>query len=69
MSDEDQILQDIERLDCRKVFDSDVIVLSRISSSSYHVLIGTQKCIEQKAPFAAAGRQGENGFREFFVKT
>ena len=40
-------------------------MLSRISSSSYHVLIGTQKCIEQKAPFAAAGRQGEKGFRDF----
>ena len=65
MSDEDQILQDIEHLGCRKVFESDVIMLSRISSSSYHVLIGTQKCIEQKAPFAAAGRQGENGFRDF----
>ncbi|MCJ1379451.1 hypothetical protein MMC17_002552 [Xylographa soralifera] len=65
MSDEDQILQDIEHLGCRKVFESDVTVLSRISSSSYHVLIGTRKCVEQKASFAAAGRQGENGYRDF----
>jgi hypothetical protein len=65
MSDEDRILQEIEHLGCRKIFESDVIVPSRISSSSYHVLLDTRKCIEQKAPFASAGRLGENGFRDF----
>jgi len=60
MSDEDRILQEIEHLGCRKILESDVIILSRISSSSYHALIGTRKCIEQKVPFAAAGRPGEN---------
>lgn len=65
MSDEDRILQEIEHLGCRKIFESDAIVPSRITSSSYHVLLDTRKCIEQKAPFASAGRLGENGFRDF----
>ena len=65
MSDEDQILQDVEHPGCPKFFESDVIVLSRISSSSYYVMVGTQKCVEQKDSFAAAGRQSENGFHDF----
>lgn len=66
MSDEDQILQDIEDLGCAKFLESQIMVKSRISSSCYHVLVETRECVERKAPFASAGNQGDNGFQDFF---
>ena len=39
---------------------------SRISSSCYHVLVETRECVERKAPFASAGKQGENVFQNSF---
>ena len=66
MSNEDQILQDIEDLGCAKFLESQIMVKSRISSSCYHVWVENGECVERKAPFASAGKQGENGFQDFF---
>jgi hypothetical protein len=66
MSDEGQILQDIEDLGCKQCLESDVIVKSRFAASSYVVRVESQTCMEQKAAFATAGRQGRNGFHDFF---
>jgi hypothetical protein len=65
MSNEDQILQDIEDLGCAKILESDVVVISRITSSRYKALVKSQMCVEQKVPFASAGNQGDNGYRDF----
>ena len=67
LSGENQMLQDIEDLGCAQFLESEVIVESRISSSRYLARVESQLCIEQKVPFASAGRQGENGFRDFFA--
>ena len=64
-SNEDRILQEIEHLACPQFVEPDIVVLSRMSSSTYHVLAGIRKCIEQKAPFATAGKHGDNGFKDF----
>ena len=65
MCEGNQILYDVEHLDCPKFFESDVIVLSRMTTSCYHVMAGSRRCLEQKAPFAAVGWQDENGFDDF----
>ena len=62
---EDQILQDIQHLNCPFYFESEVVILWRISTTRYQARVGLLECIEQKAPFASAGRQGENGFFDF----
>ena len=66
MSDEDQILQDIEDLGCEKFLEPQILVKSRISSSCYRVGVDTHEYVERKAPFASAGKQGENGFQDSF---
>lgn len=66
MSNEDQILQDIEHLGCAKILESTVIVISRLTTSRYSAWVKSRMCVEQKAPFASAGRQGENGYQDFF---
>ena len=66
MSDEDHILQDIEDLGCAKFLEPQVMVQSRISSSCYRVWVNSRECVERKAPFASAGKLGENGFQDFF---
>jgi hypothetical protein len=66
MSDENQILQDIEDMDCKQYVESNVIVRSRITSSCYFAWVDSRICVEQKVPFASAGREGENGFHDFF---
>jgi hypothetical protein len=66
MACEDQILQDIEDMGCTTFLEPDISVTSRISSTSYHVMVNNCKYVEQKAPFASAGREGENGFQDFF---
>ena len=65
MCDGNQIVYDVEHLDCPKFVESDVIVVSRMATSCYHVMVGSRRCLEQKAPFAAAGWQDENGFDDF----
>ena len=65
MCDGNQILYDVEHLDCPKFVESDVIVLSRMTTSCYHVMVGSRRYLEQKAPFAAVGWQDENGFDDF----
>jgi len=65
LSNEDQILQDIQHLNCPWFFESDVVILWRISTTRYHVQVGTLARIEQKAPFASAGRPGEKGVSDF----
>lgn len=65
MSNKDQVLQDIEHLGCAKFLESDVIVISRISSTCYYPWIKSRMCVEQKALFATARIRGENGYHEF----
>ena len=62
---EEQILEDIQSMGCKQHQESDVITISRITSSRFRVQVGSMLCTEQKAPFAHAGQQIENGFHNF----
>lgn len=66
-SGEDEILHDIEDLECEQYLESEVITHSRRSSSRFIVLVESQICIEHKAPFVNSGIAGGNGFKTFFA--
>jgi serine/threonine protein kinase len=65
-SREDQILQDIEDMGCTMFLESEIAVNARITSTCFKVMVNGLKCVEQKVPFASAGKKGENGFQDFF---
>ena len=66
MSDEEHILQDIEDLGCEQFVESDVVTISRSTSSSFDVYVKSKAYTEVKVPFATAGGQGKNGFQDCF---
>lgn len=66
MSNEDQVLQNIDDMDCPQFLESEVIFQCRISSTYYMAWIECRPCIERKVPFVKAGAQTENGYLEFF---
>ena len=55
MSNEDEILHDIEVMGCHIFSESEVQVASRITSSYFAVKLYGQACVERKVPFASAG--------------
>lgn len=65
MSNEDEILHDIEVMGCHIFPESEVVVASRMTSSYFAVKLNGQACVERKVPFASAGGDGENGLRDF----
>lgn len=65
-SGEDQMLNDIEDLECKQFLESEIITQSRKSSSCFVVRVGSRMCIERKAPFVNSGTHGVNGFMSFF---
>ena len=66
-SGEDQILHDIEDLECEQFLESEVITQSRKSSFCFIVQVESRICIERKAPFVNSGTRGGNGFKNFFM--
>ncbi|KAI4191939.1 MAG: hypothetical protein LQ346_004562 [Caloplaca aetnensis] len=65
LCNEDQILQDIEDMNCAVFLESEVVVKSRISVSQFEVFVESQTCSERKAPFPSATATGRNRFQEF----
>ena len=65
MMNEEQFLRDVPDLDCKTFLESDVAVVSRVSSTFYEVMVHGQRYTERKAPFASSGRDGENAFEDF----
>jgi hypothetical protein len=65
LSDEHQILQDIDDLNCKQFLESEVMVKSRFGVSSFVVCVKSWTCMEQKTAFATVGRQGHNSFHDF----
>ena len=65
-SGEDQMLRDINDLECKPFLESDIITQSRKSCSCFIVHVESRICIERKAPFVNSGIRGGNGFQSFF---
>ena len=63
LSDQAQVLQDIEDLGCTKIPEREVMVLSRISSTCFKALVRSRICVEQKVPFATASK---TRYRDYF---
>ena len=66
MSDEVRMLQDIDDLGCPQYLASEIIMISRLTTSSFRVLAEGRMCVEQKMLFATDGAEGENGFLAVF---
>ena len=65
VSEQDQILLDIDSMGIAKFTESQIIIKSRISSYRYRVLKDGEEFIERKFPFWKAEHQGEDGFEIF----
>lgn len=65
MSDENGLLQDIRTLGCRQFQESQISLKARISCYRYKVWASGRDYIQRKVPFASAGLQGDNVFRDF----
>ena len=62
---EDQIMLDIEDLDCAQFLESEIITQYHLSSPYFVVWVESQSCIERKAPFRGARPQDRSSFQEF----
>ncbi len=65
LANEDEILRDIEIMRCHEFSESEVEVMSRISSACFAIRLEGQEYIERKIPFASSKSDGENGVRDF----
>lgn len=65
LCNDDQILQDIEDMNCAVFLESEVVVKWQISVSRFEVLVRSQTCTERKAPFPSASGPGRDSFQEF----
>ena len=65
-SDEVRMLQDIDDLGCLQYLASDIIMVSRLTTSSFRVWVEGRMCVEQKMLFANDRADGENGFLAVF---
>ena len=66
LSEQEQMIRDIEDLQCEQFLESQIITESRRSCTSFFALAESQRCIERKAPFVSSGIHGTNGIRNFF---
>ena len=65
MSKEDEILRDVEVMALNHFSESEIDVMSQISSSRFVVKLDDQVCVNRKMPFASAGWDSENGLHDF----
>ncbi|KAI9711644.1 MAG: hypothetical protein M1828_001904 [Chrysothrix sp. TS-e1954] len=66
LSDHARMMRDIDDLGCPQVLESEVAILKHLHSAVYEVFVGSALYLEQKAPFASGGREGENRFLDCF---
>ncbi|KAK3325144.1 hypothetical protein B0H66DRAFT_110908 [Apodospora peruviana] len=65
MSKEADILHNIKLMGCHKFSESEVQVVSRMSSHYFVVRVDGQEYLERRMPFARAGGDGKNGICTF----
>ncbi len=66
LNNEEEMLRDIEHMDCPQYLQSEVIVRGRIDAQTYISQIESRPCLERRMPFSGAGLPGDNGLKRFW---
>ena len=66
INNEEEMLRDVEHMDCPQYLQSEVIVRGRMDAVTYIAQVESRPCMERKMPFSGAGLPGENGSKRFW---
>ena len=66
INNEEEMLRDVEHMDCPQYLQSEVIVRRRMDAVTYIAQVESRPCMERKMPFSGAGLPGENGSKRFW---
>ena len=65
-TNEEEMLRDIEHMNCPQYLQSEVIVRERVDAQTYVAQVESCTCIERKLPFSGAGLPGDDGCQRFW---
>ena len=65
-SSEEDMLRDIDHMDCPQYLQSEVIVQERMDAVTYIARVESRPCMERKMTFSGAGLPGDNGLQRFW---